>query len=44
MIFTCHDHQFVSTVAGRVIELRADGTMADYNMGYEEYLAKKSEE
>ena len=44
VIFTCHDHQFVSTVAGRVIELRADGTMADYNMGYEEYLAKKSEE
>ncbi|MBR6706707.1 MAG: ABC-F family ATP-binding cassette domain-containing protein, partial [Clostridia bacterium] len=44
VIFTCHDHQFVSTVADRIIELHDDGTMTDYNMGYEDYLARKAQE
>ncbi len=44
VIFTCHDHQFVSTVADRIIELHDDGTIADFNMGYEDYLARKAQE
>ena len=29
MIFTSHDHQFIQTVANRVIEIRDDGTIVD---------------
>jgi len=38
MIFTSHDHQFIKTVANRVIEIKDDGTIIDKLMGYEEYL------
>ena len=40
VIFTSQDHQFVSTVADRILELHADGTMTDYYCGYEDYLVK----
>ena len=40
VIFTSQDHQFISTVADRIIEIRQDGTIADYLCNYEEYLEK----
>jgi ATPase subunit of ABC transporter with duplicated ATPase domains len=40
VIFTCHDHEFIQTVANRIIEL--DMTVADDRyMSYEEYIELK---
>ena len=44
VIFTSQDHQFITTVADRIIEIRPDGTIADYLCNYEEYLEKIREE
>lgn len=38
MVFTSHDHQFIQTVANRIIEIRDDGTIFDKMMTYDEYL------
>jgi ATPase subunit of ABC transporter with duplicated ATPase domains len=38
MIFTSHDHQFIQTVANRIIEITPNGTV-DKQMPYDEYLA-----
>ena len=43
VIFTSQDHQFISTVADRIIEIKPDGTIADYLCNYEEYLEKTKE-
>ena len=40
VIFTSQDHQFVTTIADRIIEILPDGTIADYLCNYEEYLEK----
>lgn len=40
MIFTSQDHQFITTIADRIIEIKPDGTIADYYCGYEDYLEK----
>ncbi|MDQ0860355.1 ABC-F family ATP-binding cassette domain-containing protein [Bacillus sp. V2I10] len=37
MIFTSHDHQFVQTIANRIIELTPKGVI-DKQMSYDEYL------
>ena len=37
MLFASHDHQFVQTIANRIIEITAEG-MRDYRMTFEEYL------
>ena len=37
LLFTSHDHQFVQTVADRIIEFREDGVY-DKNETYDEYL------
>lgn len=37
MLFTSHDHQFVQTIANRVIEITTDGAK-DYRMTFDEYL------
>jgi len=44
VLFTCHDHQFVSTVANRILEIHDDGTLSDYYCNYEDYLEKKKAE
>jgi len=44
MIFTSHDHQFIETVANRVIEIRSDGTIVDKLMTYNEYLDWQKEQ
>ena len=38
VLFTTHDHQFMQTVANRIIELTPKG-MIDRLMTYDEYLA-----
>lgn len=39
VIFTCHDHEFVQTVANRIIEIGSDGRIVDDRYcSYEEYL------
>lgn len=37
LIFTSHDHQFIQTIANRVIEITPDGII-DKRMTYDEYL------
>lgn len=40
VLFASHDHQFIQTVANRIIELTDDG-MFDRAMTYDEYLERK---
>jgi ATPase subunit of ABC transporter with duplicated ATPase domains len=40
-LFTSHDHEFVQTVANRIIELTPRGVI-DKRMSYDEYLSDKS--
>src|SRR5688500_3230845 len=42
LVFVSHDREFVSSLATRVIELKADRTFVDYRGGYEEYLAAQN--
>ena len=39
VLFTSHDHEFISTVANRIIFIQEDG-IKDITSGYDEYLAK----
>lgn len=41
MVFTSHDHQFIQTVANRVIEILPDGTILDKQLSYDEFLEWK---
>ncbi|GEL03453.1 ABC-F family ATP-binding cassette domain-containing protein [Rummeliibacillus stabekisii] len=41
MIFTSHDHQFIQTIANRVIEIRQDGSILDKQLSYDEFLEWK---
>jgi ATPase subunit of ABC transporter with duplicated ATPase domains len=38
LIFVSHDREFVGGLATRVLELRADGSIADFKGTYDEYL------
>ena len=38
VIFSCHDHEFVQTVANRIIDIKADGTIIDVEKTFDEYL------
>jgi ATPase subunit of ABC transporter with duplicated ATPase domains len=40
LLFVSHDREFVSTLATRVIEMKADG-LVDYRGSYEDYLASQ---
>ncbi len=40
VLFSSHDHQFIQTIANRIIELTDDG-MIDRAMTYDEYLERK---
>jgi ATPase subunit of ABC transporter with duplicated ATPase domains len=40
VLFASHDHQFVATVANRIVEITPDGIM-DVMMDFEEYLTMK---
>lgn len=37
ILFTSHDHQFIQTIANRIIEIKPDGFI-DRSMSYEEYI------
>ena len=39
IIFTSYDHQFIQTIANRIMEILPDGTLVDKLTTYEEYLA-----
>jgi len=41
ILFASHDHQFIDTIANRIIEIKADGSIIDKTMSYEEYLNLK---
>lgn len=43
VIFVSHDHEFVNTIANRIIEINADGTITDRMCTYDEYLEMKKE-
>lgn len=43
VLFSSHDHQFVSTVANRIVEITPDGII-DMMMNFDEYLAMKEAE
>lgn len=42
MLFTSHDHEFVETIANRIIEILPEG-MIDRRMEYDEYLERRDE-
>lgn len=44
MIFTSHDHQFIQTIANRVIEIREDGSILDKQLTYDEFLEWKDQQ
>lgn len=41
ILFISHDHEFVQTVANRIIEMKPDGTIFDKYMTYDEYVEMK---
>ena len=38
ILFASHDHQFVQTIANRIIDIKDDGSIVDRNMTFDEYL------
>ena len=43
VIFASHDHEFVNTIANRIIDIKDDGTIIDRMCTFDEYLEKKKE-
>ena len=41
VIFATHDHEFVNTVANRIIDIREDGTIVDRMCTFDEYIEMK---
>ena len=40
IVMSSHDLELIETIATRVIEIREDGSIKDYELSYEEYLKK----
>ncbi|MBD7910862.1 MULTISPECIES: ATP-binding cassette domain-containing protein [Clostridium] len=38
VLFASHDHQFIETIATRIIDIKDDGSIVDRTMTYDEYL------
>lgn len=38
VLFTSHDHQFIQTIANRIIDIKPDGSIFDKQTTYDEYL------
>lgn len=38
LLFSCHDHEFVQTVANRIIDIQPDGSIIDIEKTFDEYL------
>lgn len=43
IIFASHDHEFMNTIANRILDIKADGTVIDRMCTYDEYLEMKKE-
>ena len=41
VLFSSHDHQFIETIANRIIEIKEDGSIVDKLMTYDEYIEYK---
>lgn len=41
VLFTTHDHQFMQTIATRIIEINPDGSISDKMISYEDYIKDK---
>ena len=41
LLFASHDHQFVSTLANRIIEITPDGVI-DRRVSFDEYLEERA--
>ncbi len=41
IVFAGHDHEFIQTVANRIIEILPDGTIVDKLMSYDDYIQMK---
>ncbi len=41
VLFASHDHQFIQTIANRIIEILPDGSIMDKPMTYDEYIEYK---
>ena len=44
VLFASYDHQFIQTIANRIIEILPDGSIIDKMMTYDEYLEWKKEQ
>lgn len=42
LLFASHDHQFIQTIATRIIDIKNDGSIVDKSVSYDEYLATTS--
>ncbi|MEG0961155.1 MAG: ABC transporter ATP-binding protein, partial [Erysipelotrichaceae bacterium] len=40
MLFASHDHEFIQTIANRIIEIAEDGTITDMLCTYDEFIEK----
>lgn len=38
LLFASHDHEFINTIANRIMEIRKDGTLIDRLCTYDEYI------
>ena len=43
VVFSSHDHQFIQTIANRIIEVLPDGSIIDKPMTYDEYIEYRHE-
>lgn len=41
VLFASHDHQFIQTIANRIIEIQPDGSIVDKTMTFDEYIEYK---
>ncbi|MGL5085788.1 MAG: ABC-F family ATP-binding cassette domain-containing protein [Clostridium sp.] len=39
LLFASHDHQFIQTIANRIIDIKGDGSIIDKVMSYDDYLS-----
>ena len=42
VLFNSHDHQFVNSIANRIVEILPQGTLIDRMMSFDEYLKDES--
>jgi ATPase subunit of ABC transporter with duplicated ATPase domains len=42
LVFASHDREFVSSLATRIIELKAGGEVVDFKGSYEDYLESQT--